>query len=308
MELNRGWWTVDGGLGTLLEARGHDLSDSLWSARLLASDPAAIQAAHEEFFAAGAQIAVSASYQVGFQAFERFGISRTDTERLLASSVELARAARSVALGAEPTPDAPLLVAASIGPYGATCGDGSEYSGSTGLSRAELRHWHERRFEVLVDARPDLLAVETIPTLDEATALTDLLRGSGVPAWLSFTIEAGRLRSGEPMEEGFRLADDVDELLAVGINCSHPREVLPAIAAARAVTDRAIVVYPNSGEVWNGASRKWQGASWSGDVKAWSDAGATLIGGCCRVMPAEIAAIRATLDSSSRTEDHGSVG
>jgi homocysteine S-methyltransferase len=295
MDLNHGRWTVDGGLGTLLEARGHDLSDELWSARLLTSDPVAIQAAHEEFFAAGAQIAISASYQVGFEAFERVGITHADTERVLHSSVELARSARSIARAASATPDSPLLVAASIGPYGATLGDGSEYRGDSGLSRAELRRWHERRFEVLSDAAPDLLALETIPTLDEATALTDLLRGTGIPAWLSFTVDAGRLRSGEPMEEGFRLVEGVDELQAVGINCSHPREVLPAIAAARAVTDRAIVVYPNSGEVWDGASRTWHGASTAGEVQAWSDAGATLIGGCCRVLPAAITTIRATL-------------
>ncbi|MGK9149006.1 homocysteine S-methyltransferase [Plantibacter flavus] len=301
MDLNRGWWTVDGGLGTLLEARGHDLSDELWSARLLVSDPAAIQAAHEDFFAAGAQIAISASYQVGFEPFARIGITPAETDQLLRASVELVRAARSSAV-ASSTSAAPLLVAASIGPYGATLGDGSEYRGDSGLSRAELRRWHERRLGVLVDAAPDLLALETVPTLDEATALMDLVRGSGVPAWLSFTVEAGRLRSGELMEEGFRLANGVDEVQAVGINCSHPREVLPAIVAARAVTDRAIVVYPNSGEVWDGAARAWRGASGAGDVRAWSNAGATLIGGCCRVLPPAITAVRAELEAADVDE------
>lgn len=295
MDLSRGRWTIDGGLGTLLEARGHDLSDELWSARLLLSDPAAIRHAHEEFFAAGAQIAITASYQVGFDSFERIGIVPADTERLLHLSVELAREARDTAA---PAGEAPLLVAASIGPYGATLGDGSEYRGDAGLSRAELGRWHERRFRTLVDAAPDLLAIETVPTLDEARALTDLVRGAGVPAWLSFTVEGGRLRSGEPMEDGFRLADGVEEIQAVGINCSHPREVLPAIAAARAVTDRAIVVYPNSGEVWDGAARSWHGASGVGEVQAWSDAGATLIGGCCRVLPDGIAAIRAVVEAA----------
>lgn len=297
MDLMRGRWALDGGLGTLLEARGHDLSDALWSARLLVSEPSAIQAAHEEFFAAGAQIAISASYQVGFESFALIGIEAAETERLLRSSVDLARAARSAA-GASSEDDAPLLVAASIGPYGATLGDGSEYRGDSGLSLPELRRWHERRFQVLADAGPDLLALETIPTLDEATALADLVRGSGVPAWLSFTVEAGRLRSGEPMEEGFRLVEGVDEFQAVGINCSHPSEVLPAIRAAGAVTDRAIVVYPNSGEVWDGAARNWLGRSTSSDVEAWVDAGATMVGGCCRVMPAEISAIRAVLDAA----------
>lgn len=294
MDLTRSRWTLDGGLGTLLEARGHDLSDALWSARLLVRDPSAILAAHQEFFAAGAQIAISASYQVGFESFARIGIDAADTERLLRSSVDLARAAAE----ASSEDDAPLLVAASIGPYGATLGDGSEYRGDSGLSLHELRRWHERRLQVLVDAGPDLLALETIPTLDEATALADLVRGSGVAAWLSFTVDAGRLRSGEPMAEGFRLVEGVDEFQAVGINCAHPSEVLPAIRAARAVTDRAIVVYPNSGEVWDGDARVWQGRSASSDVQTWIAAGATMVGGCCRVMPTEITAIRAALDAA----------
>ncbi|NUJ89235.1 homocysteine S-methyltransferase [Plantibacter sp. MCCC 1A11337] len=299
MDLRRGIWTVDGGLGTLLEARGRDVSTVLWSAALLARDPGAIQEAHQEFFAAGAQIAITASYQVGFEAFDRIGISVPETERLLRSSVELARAARDTR--SESNPDGPLLVAASVGPYGATLGDGSEYEGASGLSRTELQRWHERRLAVLVDAAPDLLALETIPTLDEATALAELVRGSGVPAWLSFTVEGGRLRSGEPMAEGFRLVEGIDEFQAVGVNCSHPDEVLPAIAAARSVTDKAVVVYPNSGERWDADARCWRGAAGVGEVEAWLEAGATVVGGCCRVMPADIAGVRAQVDGWTRS-------
>lgn len=299
MDVRRGVWTLDGGLGTLLEARGHDLSDVLWSAGLLLEKPQAILDAHREFFAAGAQIAITASYQVGFEAFERIGISVPETERLLRSSVELARAARDTR--SESDPDGVLLVAASVGPYGATLGDGSEYQRASGLSRTELRQWHERRLVVLVDAAPDLLALETIPTLDEATALADLVRGSGVPAWLSFTVEGGRLRSGEPMAEGFRLVERIDEFQAVGVNCSHPDEVLPAIAAARSVTDKAVVVYPNSGERWDADARCWRGVAGAGEVEAWLEAGATIIGGCCRIMPADIADIRARIGRDARS-------
>ena len=56
-------WAVvlDGGLGTLLEAHGHDLSSSLWSARLLVEEPDAIRRAHAEYFAAGARVAITSS-------------------------------------------------------------------------------------------------------------------------------------------------------------------------------------------------------------------------------------------------------
>ncbi|MFB2555300.1 homocysteine S-methyltransferase [Herbiconiux liangxiaofengii] len=310
MDFSRGAVLLDGGLGTLLEARGHDLSDSLWSARLLASDPDAIRAAHAEYFAAGAQVAITASYQVGFDAFARLGFSAGDTEDLLRESVALAASARSAAQAAATAPATttdgrPRWVAASVGPYGATLGDGSEYRGHSGLSRAELRRWHERRFGVLASSGADVLACETIPSLDEGAALVDLARGSGASAWLSFTVAGGRLRSGEPMAEGFALAESAAEVVAVGINCSHPAEVPGALAAAAKVTDRPVLVYPNSGEVWDAARRVWRGASGfsGGSVASWVAAGAAGVGGCCRVGPAEITAMRHVVHAESSADD-----
>jgi len=284
---------LDGGLGTLLEARGHDLSDAMWSARLLVDSPDAIVSAHSEYFAAGAQVAITASYQVGFELLAQRGFSRVDTEALLRSSVELAAAARSSA----DSDGTQRWVAASVGPYGATLGDGSEYRGHSGLTRDELRRWHEHRLSVLANAGADLLALETIPSLDEGAALVDLVRGSGHPAWLSFTVENGRLRSGQPMAEGFALANSAEEIIAVSINCSHPDEVRGAIAAAASVTDRPIAVYPNSGEVWDAQARVWRGSPGLPQTDDWA-AGASMVGGCCRVGPTDIARVRRALKSS----------
>ncbi|WP_316307769.1 homocysteine S-methyltransferase [Clavibacter michiganensis] len=287
---------LDGGLGTLLEARGHDLSDPLWSARVLADEPDAVRAAHAEFFRAGADVAITASYQVGFEAFAARGLGTADTEALLRASVRLAAEARDeVAREDAAGAGRDRWIAASVGPYGATLGDGSEYAGSSGLTRDELRRWHAPRFAVLADAGADLLACETIPSLDEGRALVDLARGAGASAWLAFTVEGGRLRSGEPMAEGFALADEADEVVAVGINCAHPEEVPAAIAAARSVTDRPVVVYPNSGERWDAVARAWGGDPALPAVDAWIRAGASLVGGCCRVGPDEIARMRDAL-------------
>ncbi|OBG40768.1 homocysteine S-methyltransferase [Mycobacterium alsense] len=277
----------DGGLATELEARGHDLSDPLWSARLLADAPHEIAAVHAAYFGAGAAIATTASYQASFEGFAARGIGRRDGAALLRRSVELARTARDGAGGAG------LRVAASIGPYGAALADGSEYRGRYGLSVAALTRWHRPRLEILADAGADVLALETVPDVDEAEALVALVRSAGMPAWLSYTIDGTRTRAGQPLADAFAVAAGVPEIVAVGVNCCAPGDVLPAIEAASSV-GKPVIVYPNSGERWDG--RGWVGPrTFSADLAAtWVSAGARIVGGCCRVGPADIAAVRRT--------------
>ena len=282
----------DGGLATELEARGHDLSDDLWSARLLAEAPEEIVAVHEAFFRAGSQIATTASYQASFEGFARRGIDRTDAERLMRRSVELAKDARDAA-------PAPAWVAASVGPYGAMLAHGEEYIGRYGLSVAELTAWHRPRLEVLLAADPDVLALETIPDSDEAEALVGLIREYQMPAWLSYTIDGDRTRAGQHLDDAFAIAAAVPEIIAVGVNCCAPADVLGAVATAERVTGKPVVVYPNSGEVWDGENRVWVGTPGM-DTRLttdWMGAGARIIGGCCRVRPDDIAAMAAALEA-----------
>jgi homocysteine S-methyltransferase len=288
---------LDGGLGTLLESRGHDLSSDMWSARLLLERPDEVRAAHDEFFAAGAQLAISGSYQASFDGFARAGLDATAAERLMRLSVRLATESRDAAAG----DGRERWVAASVGPYGAMLADGSEYRGDYAVGERQLRDWHAPRIEVLADEHPDLLALETVPSLTEVRALLDVLRGSGTPAWLSVTPHLGTLRTGEPLEAAFRQADDVDEIVAVGVNCCHPSEVLAAVAAARRVTAKPVVVYPNSGESWDAKNRTWVGQPGFPRVlvERWIEAGATLVGGCCRVGPEQISRIADVLNRSA---------
>jgi homocysteine S-methyltransferase len=278
---------LDGGLATLLEARGHDLSSDLWSARLLRDDPEAIVAAHREFFAAGAQVATSASYQASFDGFGRaLGLDRDEASALIGSSVALARRAR-----AEVAPEG--WVAASVGPYGAVLADGSEYRGDYDLDVAGLRAFHRPRLEVLAGSGADVLAVETVPCLAEVEALCAELDGSGLRAWLSLSADGGRTRAGEPLAEAWAMAADVPEIVAVGVNCCAPADVAAALAGAGG----PLVAYPNSGQGWDAVRRTWTGESAydAGAVDAWLGAGVRLVGGCCRVGPADIAEVAAAV-------------
>ncbi|MGW3310882.1 homocysteine S-methyltransferase [Streptomyces sp. NPDC001073] len=294
--LAAGTLVLDGGLSNQLGATGHDLSDELWSARLLADRPEAITEAHLAYFEAGADVAITSSYQASFEGFAKRGIKRDRAAELIALSVELALDA-AVEAGRRGIRRR-LYVAASVGPYGAMLADGSEYRGRYGLSVAELEAFHRPRMEVLAAVGPDVLALETIPDTAEAEALLRAARGLGVPAWLSYSIAGDRTRAGQPLEEAFALAAEADEIVAVGVNCCAPEDVEGAVETAARVTGKPVVVYPNSGETWDAEARAWTGRSTftAEQVEGWRDSGARLIGGCCRVGPGAITSIAGTLD------------
>ena len=285
---------LDGGLATQLEAQGHDLGSALWSARLLVQDPRAIVDAHRAYLAAGAEVVTTASYQASIDGFAAAGIDRSRAERLVGDSVRLARRAAEEAGGAR-------WVAGSVGPFGASLADGSEYRGDYDLSVAELRAWHRPRIAWLVEAGADVLALETIPALAEVEALLAEIDGSGVPVWLSLTCAGERTRAGEPAGTAYAMAASVSEVLAVGVNCSDPADVDRLVPLA-AATGRPVVAYPNSGEGWDATDRRWVGgtAFTPGMVHGWMAAGARLVGGCCRVGPAQIAAVADLVSGAGR--------
>jgi homocysteine S-methyltransferase len=289
---------LDGGLGTLLESHGHDLSSSLWSARLLLEDPPAIREAHAEFYRAGARVAISSSYQVSYSALDAVGLTRGDVDALLAKSVRIAREARESAGLSEDE----AWVAASIGPYGASRADGSEYTGVYDLGLDALREWHRPRLHALAASAPDALAVETVPSLVELEAICREVDGIGIPTWLSVTVADGALRSGDSIADAFALARSVPDVVAVGVNCCDAADVGTALAA---LDGHAGVAYPNSGEHWNAESREWSGAA-SGiaaSAAEWISEGARLVGGCCRVGPDEIRAIAREVAARSPQTD-----
>ena len=194
---------LDGGLATALEARGHDLNDDLWSAKVLMEDPDAIRQVHLDFLRAGADCITTATYQATFAGFSASGVSDEDAVKLLVRSIDLAVETRDSFWANPENRYGRLrpLVAASIGPYGAFLADGSEYTGNYGIDAAELHAFHERRWHILAESRADLLACETIPSRLEAEVLLRLLRDTPHRwAWMSFSC-----RDGGHVSDGSRL-------------------------------------------------------------------------------------------------------
>ncbi|XP_042380367.1 homocysteine S-methyltransferase 2-like [Zingiber officinale] len=122
----------------------------------------------------------------------------------------------------------PVLVAASIGSYGAYLADGSEYSGNYGqeITVEIVKDFHRRRLGVLSEAGANIIAFETIPNKLEAQAYIELLLecDTKISSWFSFTSKDGiNVVSGDSMAECVSLADSCNKVVAIGINCTAPR-------------------------------------------------------------------------------------
>lgn len=284
----RAFLLLDGGLATELEARGCDLDDPLWSARLLHEAPERIAEVHRAYVEAGAEVLITASYQAHFAGFKRHGIGAREAAGLLRRSVALARRAGEDSAR-------PPLVAASIGPYGAVLHDGSEYRGRYRLSPRELKAFHRPRLEVLLEAEPDLLAVETIPSRREAEVLLDLLDEFDAPAWISFSCADERhISDGEAVRAAIEQVAAAPQVIAAGVNCVAPNLVAPLLGELEGIAV-PLIAYPNSGEHWDRHEQCWSGAiddrAWNEEPARWLAAGARLIGGCCRTTPDLIRAL-----------------
>jgi homocysteine S-methyltransferase len=282
---------LDGGLSTALEQQGADVSGALWTARLLGEEPERIAAAHRSFFEAGAQVATTASYQASVEGLVAAGYDADEARRLVTLSVTIARDVRDELADERPG----LLVAASVGPYGAYLADGSEYTGRYGVPASRLRDFHGPRLELLASAGADLLAVETIPDAEEAEVLVDLLDDLDVAAWFSYSVRGTTTAAGQPLDAAYAVLDGCRPLVAAGVNCSDQADVLGAVEAAVAATALSAVAYPNRGGSWDAASKSWA----YGDpldldlVPGWLAAGVRYLGGCCGNGPTDIAALSA---------------
>ncbi|UCC51582.1 MAG: homocysteine S-methyltransferase [Anaerolineaceae bacterium] len=297
-----GAFILDGGLATQLEARGEDLGDTLWSARLLLDDPALIGQVHADYLLAGADCIITASYQATIPGFMSRGLSEIEAKELLGFAVALAVEERdkywsALAKGERARRIRPL-VAASVGPYAAYRADGSEYTGNYDLGEADLVEFHRKRWFVLAESAADIMACETIPVFDEARALARLLTETPEwSAWFSFTCRDGQhIVDGTPIRECASFLSEFEQVAAIGVNCSPPHIIPSLIEELRKATDKLIVVYPNSGEVYDVQRHLWRGeavpAEFGTYSREWRKLGAAAIGGCCRTTPAHVQQIR----------------
>ena len=297
---------LDGGLATVIESKGFDLGGHLWSAKMLLEAPEIIAEVHREYLVAGADIVTSASYQATIDGFRSIGVSQEKAESLLRSSVEIAQSTvrsfwedRTVEVNNRQRP----LVAAGIGPFGAALAGGEEYTGNYSIGKNRLVEFHAERWRILVSTQPDLLLCETIPSFSELQALERIAARNAksmpdrIPVLVSLSCRDDvHLADGTPIHDCAQLIHDSDALYGIGVNCVPPSYLVKLIPIIRKATNKPLVVYPNSGETYDPATKTWKGAADRDDfgelAKTWVQLGASIVGGCCRTRPEDIRAIR----------------
>ncbi|HEY3628041.1 MAG TPA: homocysteine S-methyltransferase [Terracidiphilus sp.] len=280
---------LDGGMASELEYRGASIDGPLWSAHVLEDAPDKIVAVHRAYIEAGAQCIETAGYQVSRRGYAEIGLAPDRADEALLLSVRLASEAAAA------FPDRRTLIAASLGPYGAALHNGAEYHGNYECSHADLVRFHRERILPLVSANgieaPDLLAFETIPSLQEAQAIGEALADCpGAAAWFSFTCrDEARVAHGERLRDCAKSVAAFPQTIAIGVNCTLPAYIAALIGELRAATAKPVIVYPNSGEGWDAVHRCWTGSgdpeSYAAMARQWFAAGAHMIGGCCRTRP-----------------------
>jgi homocysteine S-methyltransferase len=309
-----GVMVIDGAMSTALERMGCNLADSLWSAKILTEAPEKIAQVHYDYFKAGADASITASYQATIPGFMAKGYTRKEAENFIVKSVELLREARDrwwKEEGSRSNRAYPLCLGAS-GPYGAYMADGSEYRGHYPVGPEELARFHRRRMELLWNAGADVLLFETHPSLTETLVEAEMAERMEVPYWISFScMDGGHTCEGTPIETCMEaLSRHHPHLVMVGVNCTRPEYMPELIRRMKRSTTLPVAVYPNSGEIYDPKTKTWHGNKTPGEFGSWAmewmEAGASAVGGCCRTVAEDIAEVREARDNwIARSRDTG---
>jgi homocysteine S-methyltransferase len=295
---------LDGALGTQIQKNGHDVNDSLWSAKFLNEDVSVIKEVHKQYLQAGADCIITSSYQASIEGFLKKGFSQEKAIELIKLSINIAKEVSDEFWAGfeDKASRVKPLVAASIGPYGAYLADGSEYTGDYKISDEELKSFHKKRLEIILETNPDILACETIPSFKEAKIICDLLKEyPNIAAWITFSAKnESYTNAGDDIKECMTYLDKQEHISAVGINCTAPQYIPMLIENIKNVCSKPIVIYPNGGSKYNPITKLWERGELSAQDFAklahlWYTKGATVIGGCCETTPNEIECIRKIL-------------
>lgn len=279
---------LDGAMGTELEKLGVKTNDLLWSANALINNPKSIYQVHADYFKAGADIAITDTYQANVAAFAKVGINHDQALDLIKKGVELAKQARDDFNPAG-------LVAGCVGPYGAYLANGAEYTGAYDLSFAEYQKFHQEKIKTLINAGSDLISVDTMPNFAEIKSVVKIINDlpNKIPYWISLSVkDENTLSDGTPLRDVIIWLGKQSGISGIGVNCTKIENITPIVSLMHHLTDLPIVVYPNPGDIYDPQTKTWTSVphtdTFEQEVPRWLAEGANIIGGCCRTIPQDI--------------------
>lgn len=279
---------LDGGMGQELRRRSRRPASPLWSAQVMLDEPHLVVAAHRDFIDAGARVITVNTYSATPQRLARDG-DPSLFESLHAAALSAARRARR-----ESGQD--VRLAGCLPPLVAS------YHPDVVPDEATCLQGYRRMVESQAGA-VDLFLCETLSLAREARAATTAAVESNLPVWTSFTVDDGdgtRLRSGEP------LAEAAQEAVAAGaervlVNCSVPEALTTAMGELAGLGVpfggyangfvSAVALKPGGTVDALESRTDLDPEAYADHALGWVEQGATVVGGCCEVGPAHIAAL-----------------
>ena len=285
---------LDGGLSFPLEEKKILMNTNLWTAELLISNPELIREVHINYIDSGAQIITTSSYQASFKSLKKRGYTEIQSKNIILKSVEILEEIKK-------NYDNKIIIAASIGPYGSYLADGSEYVGNYNISKEYFFNFYKKKIDLLDSSNVDVLAFETIPSYKEAKVIAKILKGTKKQSWISFSCKNEKeISDGTKLEKCCEYLNNHTKIFGVGVNCTSPKYISKLISILkRKLKNKKIIIYPNSGEIYDGKNKNWIGnnnRTFESYIDEWLNLGVDILGGCCRVGPKEIRKIKDKID------------
>ena len=299
---------LDGGMGQELRHRAANEPTSLWSAQVLIEQPELVQEVHEDYIRAGASVITTNSYATVRSRLEAIDGMGSEYEKLIDLAGVIANRARD-AVGKS------VLIAGSMPPL-----NGS-YRPDRVMQTSELEPVYREHAERLAP-HVDVLLCETMSTAEEARVAANEASRVGLPVWVAWTLvddeladsdpeqsESSALRSGESLAEAYTALTGLS-IEAVMSNCCTVESVSASIKELQSMHVPLFGGYANGFAAipkdWTvqsagvdvlGQRKDNSPERYAAAVSNWIDQGATIVGGCCEITPAHIAAIREMIDN-----------
>jgi len=272
---------LDGSLSYPLEKQGYNLNKKLWTGDALINDPNVIKKIHKDYLVAGVDFISTSTYQISYRVLKEMGYNLNEIKDIFKRSVDLVQDAIE-----ETKIKRKVKIVGSYGPFGASLSDGSEYTGKYKTSDEIIMSYHIDNMNIIKELDIDIVLYETIPCLREIEILSKVVEEYKKEVWISFTCNKDlEFRDGTSIMKACKIISSIENISTIGINCFSPLLAEKAIKKLKKNSNKKILIYPNSGEIYNNKDKNWYGEKYFDNsmIKKWLALSPDIIGGCCRV-------------------------